>query len=180
MERVLNTSAMITPSPGAETRRGRKLAALTIVFCLLSIVVFGQKMIVIKDYPDKDMKVYNLNGAELYIQIDDSNHYVPKIAAFEYRTTRYIDSLIEYSRKRDVSILIRNARYDFIITIGRATYLEHQSYEVYTYTQNKKDGYIIILTDTHSWALNSQILEIKPNKRWRSKYLHKPPVRRSL
>ena len=142
---------------------------LSIIY-LLPQLTFGQKSIVLKSTSKSDMQIYNLNGAEIYISINDSNYFVPKKAPFKFETTTTIDSLIKNSKLKEVSILIRNMKYEFVITLNAAIYLKQHSFEMYVYTQNKKQGYIIGLTETHGWGTNSQILSIKPNKLWKPKY----------
>lgn len=145
---------------------------LCIGFCFVSYSqAMAQKTFILKDFAAWDETIYNLKGSEMYVRLNDSIFFIPKIAPFEFRTTKCIDSLFASNDTlKNVYFLIRNSKYDFTVSITRKVYNKYDRFGMYVYTKGKTKNYRVDLLETDGYGLSSPQLEITPNKDWKEKY----------
>jgi hypothetical protein len=153
---------------------GILIAFLVTSFFVIPNQVEAQKTFLLEQENKPGRKTYNLNGCELYIIIGGETLFVPKIAPFEFRTDKRIDSLLsENDTLKSIHILVRNDRNDFIIPFQNNFSRMQNSFSVAVFMDKKGQFYVVDLLETDGYGLSSYIMEVKSNKLWKEKY-YKP------
>jgi hypothetical protein len=135
-----------------------------------SMALRAQKTFNLRSYGSKNMKIYNLNGSELFLIKNSTLYFIPKYSQFTFQTNSSVDAIFRSDdTDKFVYLMIKNSRKNYQISIPRDVYIARSDFDIYIYKYHMVVMYRVDLPELDNWGFNAKCNLIRANRLWRKK-----------
>lgn len=128
----------------------------------------GQKVITLAhNYRIKTEKLYNMDGAEIYVLVNKDTVFLPKISKYEFVTSMEIDSLISWCTIKNITFLIKTPRSIFSINVPKNVWSQNDSLKFSFYKTPKYGSFSAF---TFAPISSTAQITVTPNREWQPKF----------
>lgn len=150
-----------------------KLIFFLVIFLCFCKSSIAQRRISLNCFDEGSLKLYNLNGAELYLYFGDSIIFVPKVSVSEFEISKNIDNKLSIDTIRDVKFKMKTNLYIFSFNISGRDFYKNKDVCISFYRDRKQNNISVAFLgkgNYENYGYSIGPIKIIANKEWKEKY----------
>lgn len=152
-----------------QKNRTVKIAMIVVCIFIVYIASAQKKIGLTHVYYLKEMKVYRMDGAEVYMIVGRDTIFVPKVAEYSFVTNPEVDSAT-LSKDKYVTFMVKTPNKIFFLTVESEAYRLNDEFRFTFYVTPQSRKKSVGAVTLPNGASRANVIETIPNKVWFRKF----------